>query len=160
MVANSDDDRLESLRSALEVAGRLAHTLNENELLMRLMNLFARMPEGDRETIVGVLEREVQTRVVSQAVADDLTKIALRPNPNARLYLRVIDPQGAADEPDMLAFLRALWSVHRSITTLDSAWRNMITMAIRQMDQDARDRLLEFNQAVRAMIDDANRAGA
>ncbi|MCW5889006.1 MAG: hypothetical protein KIT14_00490 [bacterium] len=50
------------------------------------------MPSGDRETIVTVLEREVERRLLIDRTHGALTgDRILGPNPNATLYLRVLD---------------------------------------------------------------------
>src|SRR5262249_42124986 len=115
-VAEGDEgSRVQVLRSLLTVARELVGGRQGNPQFVRLVNLFARMPEGDRDIILGALEREVQTRLLSQEVADTLTKIDLRPNPNARIYLRVVGPEDRSDDVEMLAFMRAAYSLQRGI---------------------------------------------
>jgi len=151
----ADRARLEVLTSLLDGARTMVRELQENPLLARLLDVFMRMPEGDREAIVGVLEREVKTRLLSRDIADDLTKIELHPNPNARLYVRAIGPEDKADEVETLAFLRAVYSVQRGIDALDPSWRAMVVVALRQMDPSARERIDAFNRAMRVLLDEA-----
>src|SRR5687767_3653447 len=113
----SDDgsETLDKLSSLLEAARAITRQMLDDTLSNRLLEAFTRMPEGDREVIVGAIEREVRTRLLSQDVADDLTQIALRPNPNARLYLRVVEPADRSDDVEMMAFMRAAYSVQRGV---------------------------------------------
>jgi len=152
-----EDDGFEAVKSLLEVAERLVCDLQNDPSLARLLTVFGRMPEEDREIIIGALEREVQTRLLSRAVADSLTKIALRPNPNARLYLRVVEPEDRSNEVEMMAFFRASYSLLRGIDSLDPQWRTMVVLAFRQMDPAERSRIDEFNRTVRILLDEAGR---
>jgi hypothetical protein len=124
-----EDDGFEAVKSLLDVAQRLVCDLQNDPSLARLLTVFGRMPEEDREIIIGAMEREVQTRLLSREVADSLTKIALRPNPNARLYLRVVEPEDRSNEVEMMAFFRASYSLLRGIDSLDPQWRTMVVLA-------------------------------
>jgi hypothetical protein len=83
-----DRDRLSALMSVLESARRLVDDL-ENPLLVRLVDVFMRMPEGDRDVLIGAIEREVRTRLVSprspNAHAGRATTQSERPSLPARL---------------------------------------------------------------------------
>ena len=82
------------LQALLSSASALLDDLASNEAAERLRRIFARMPEGDRETILQVLEREVEYRCFTRGTGDLATGYETRPNPNARLYLRILtDPQ-------------------------------------------------------------------
>jgi hypothetical protein len=152
------DDDLRELGALLEAARGLMHELRDDALFMRLLDVFARMPPGDREVVIGALEREVQTRCVSQDVADDLTQIALRPNPNAQIYLRVVEK--AEESPvDMLAFLRAAYNLQRGIDALDPRWRGMVLMALRQIDPAGRASVERFNRTITELLAEAERLG-
>jgi hypothetical protein len=157
----SDDgsETLDKLSSLLEAARAITRQMLDDTLSNRLLEAFTRMPEGDREVIVGAIEREVRTRLLSQDVADDLTQIALRPNPNARLYLRVVEPADRSDDVEMMAFMRAAYSVQRGIDALDPQWRAMVVMALRSMDPEARATIDRFNATIRDLLDDAARLG-
>jgi hypothetical protein len=155
VAADDEQNRLAALKTTLDAARGLVRNLQENELFGRLLDAFMRMPEADRATVIGALEREVQTRVLSQEVGDTLTKIALRPNPNARLYLRVVEPD-TEDAVETTAFLRAAYSVQRGIDALDPTWRAMIAAALRQMDPAARARIDQFNRAMRTVLDETD----
>jgi hypothetical protein len=55
-------DTLATLQDLLAAAARIANDLSQETLLPRLLDVFARMPAEDRETIVQILEREVDLR--------------------------------------------------------------------------------------------------
>jgi hypothetical protein len=130
----------------------MAQELLNDPLLERLLNLFERMPEGDRETVVGALEREVQTRILSQKVADSLTQVELRPNPNAQLYFRVIEPE-KQNQVEMVAFLRTANSLQRGIDSLDPHWRDLVRQALRHLDPAGLEKLDTFNRSMQEIID-------
>jgi hypothetical protein len=154
-VSDSGPDPIDVLRSLLDVAQDMVRRLQNDPLFARLMDVFTRMPAMDRETVVGVLEREVRTRLLAEEVADSWTQVALHPNPHARLYVRVIAQEDRSDDVEMLAFLRAAYSVQRGIDTLDPEWRRMVLLALRQMDPAARQKIDGFNRAMRALLDAA-----
>jgi hypothetical protein len=122
-------------------------------LLERLLEVFARMPERDRETIIGVLEHEVQTRLVSREVSDDFTQVELRPNPNAHLYFRVIEPQ-QENQIEMVAFLRTANSLQRGIDSLDPHWRDLVRQALRHVEPAALEKLNSFNRSMHEILDE------
>jgi hypothetical protein len=140
------------LRSLLTSASRMAQELLNDPLLERLLSIFEVMPEGDRETIVATLEREVQTRLLSREVADDLNQVELRPNPNAQLYFRVIEPE-QQNRVEMLAFLRTANSLQRGIDSLDPHWREFIRQGLRHLDPAALEKLNTFNRSMQEIID-------
>jgi hypothetical protein len=154
-----DEHQFDVLRSLLSSASRMVHELLNDPLLERYLDVFARMPAGDRETIVGALEHEVQTRLLSQEMADGFTQVELRPNPKAQLYLRVIAP-GQESQIEMVAFLRTLHTMQRGIDALDPHWRSLIGQALRHLDPEALEKLNSFNRAMQELLDEAARAAA
>jgi hypothetical protein len=160
VVEEPEGDSIDVLRSLLDAAHGVLRELEGNPLFARLVNLFARMPEGDRAIIIGALERELDTRLLSREVADSLTQIELRPNPNAKVYLRVVGPEDKSEEVEKLAFLRAAYSIQRGIDALDPHWRGMITEALRQMDPAARARIQDFNRAMQEILDEVSASPA
>jgi hypothetical protein len=141
------------LRSLLESAARTANELVDDPLLERLLEVFARMPEGDRETVIGALEREVQTRILSKKVADSLSQVELRANPNAQLYFRVIEPV-QENQVEMVAFLRTANALQRGVDALDPGWRNLVRQALSHMDPAGLDKLNTFNRSMQEILDD------
>ena len=150
------EHRFDVLKSLLSSASRMAHELVNDPLLERFLDVFARMPEGDREIILGALERDVQTRLLSQEVADDFTQVELRPNPKAQFYVRVITPEQES-RIEMVPFLRALHTMQRGIDELDPHWRDLIGQALRLLDAEALAKLDSFNRAMQELLDGAAR---
>jgi len=92
-VANeSSPVTLDALRTILTQAQGVARRLASDPLVGRLLEAFARIPEPDREVIVGILEREAAwCRIVEQTA--DTAGITVRPNPFASLYVQVVAPE-------------------------------------------------------------------
>lgn len=147
------EQRFDVLRSLLVSACHMAEELVHDPLLVRMLEVFARMPEGDRETIVTVLEHEVQTRLLSKDVADDFSQVELRPNPNAHLYFRVIEPE-QQKQIEMVAFLRTANSLQRGIDSLDPHWRDLVREALRHVEPAALEKLLTFNRSMKEILDE------
>jgi hypothetical protein len=97
------DDRgrtsLETLHALLATAREFAAQFTDDPMVERILAAFSRLPEPDRETILGVIERDATwCRVVEQTA--DTTGITVRPNPQASLYLHVLAPRTESpDEP-------------------------------------------------------------
>ncbi len=88
------------LKMVLERAHQLALALDDEPTLDRLLLAFSKLPASDRETIARVLERDATwCRIVEQTA--DTTGVTVRPNPQASLYLHVVESAGepAAYEP-------------------------------------------------------------
>jgi hypothetical protein len=151
------EQRFDVLKSLLSSAARMVQELENDPLLERLLDVFARMPEGDREILIAALERDVQTRLLSQEMADGFTRVDLRPNPRAQLYLRVISPEQETQEIEMVPFLRALYVMQRGIDALDPHWRGLIGQALRQLEAEALEKLTTFNRAMQELLDEAAR---
>src|SRR5262245_42776307 len=86
-------EAIATLGAMLESASTIANDLAAGGLFDRLQQVFTRMPAEDREAILRVLEREVELRCFSRGTGDTATGYETRPNPNARLYLRVLTDQ-------------------------------------------------------------------
>jgi hypothetical protein len=154
----SHDEDLRQLGALLEVARHITHELADDPLFARLLDVFQRMPAGDREIVIGALDREVHTRTLSQKVADDLTQIELRPNPHAKIYLRVVE-RAEQNPVEMLAFLRAANSIQRGIDALDPGWKAMVLTALRQLDPAGRASVKRFNDTITELVAEAERLG-
>jgi hypothetical protein len=148
------EQRFDVLKSLLSSAASMLQELVNNPLLERYLDVFARMPEGDREPLVGALEHEVQTRLLSQEVAQDFTQVELRPNPKAQFYLRVITPEQEA-KVEMVPLLRAMYTMATGIDELDPHWLGLIGQALRQLDAGALEKLVSFNRAMQGLMDEA-----
>ena len=66
MADRDDDTALGQLVDVLEVARSLVRDLTQDPLLARYLSAYRAMPDGDRETIIGVLEREITGRHLSR----------------------------------------------------------------------------------------------
>ena len=153
------EQRFDVLKSLLSSATRMVQELVTDPLLERYLDVFARMPEGDREILIGALEHEVQTRLLSKEVAGDFTQVELRPNPKAQFYVRVITP-GQEAQIEMLPFLRALYNMQRGIDELDPHWRSLIGQAFRLLDPEALAKINSFNRSMQELLDEAAREKA
>jgi hypothetical protein len=84
------DTPFASLLHLLRAASDLVQRAATDPQLTRMLRIFDRIPDGDREILLDVLEREVEMRRVVGDAPPTLTGLELlRPNPNARLYMRV-----------------------------------------------------------------------
>src|SRR5262245_10289374 len=87
---------LDALQAILVSAHELAAQLTADPLLERILRVFAKFPEPDREPVLRVLERDATwCRIVEQTA--DTTGITVRPNPHASLYVHVL--HSAAETP-------------------------------------------------------------
>src|SRR5437773_4358822 len=158
--------QLEALRTLLDSASRLLGELTDDPLLARWTTVFAQIPAPDREAIVAILEREMQARATAGA-AGDLTGLSLRPNPNARLYTRVLtdDPRPNPERAVRQA-LRAIQVTHDAVAPMDSEWKAIARNALGQasaaeranMERFARD-LLGLIRECRGRLDSPGRRG-
>ncbi len=91
---NPDDPLLSLLDAAKDFAARIA----EQPMIERILRAFARLPEADREPILGIIERDATwCRIVEQTA--ETTGITVRPNTKASFYLHVLDPVDDPLEP-------------------------------------------------------------
>src|SRR5262249_52033858 len=63
----------------------------------RLLQAFMSLPPDEREIVASVLERGAAWRRIAETAAG-MTGVQLRANPNARLFLRVLEPHDPAAE--------------------------------------------------------------
>jgi hypothetical protein len=117
----------------LKGATALASQLADNDEVERLLRVFARMPERDRATILEVLEREVEYRCFTRGTGDVATGYDTRPNPNARLYLRVVteaQPPPLMDHDELVvANHRGLRVLRYVLGPLHDVWRTAMADA-------------------------------
>ena len=98
MADDSDETRLDALRAILTSAHELAARLAADPQIERVLQVFAKIPEPDREVVLQVLERDATwCRIVEQTA--DTTGITVRPNPHASLYVHVFDTGDVPSEP-------------------------------------------------------------
>lgn len=147
-------DQLEALRALIDTAGGVLRLLTADPLLGRLIAAFERVPAEDRETIVKVLEHEVGMRLLATGQGDVLTGRSLVPNPNARLYMRVVEgripPRALNRDQIMRATLRAGHVIRLTHEMPERDWQGTVLEAIRSMDPEDRAAIVEH---YRSMLD-------
>ena len=140
------------LGGALDLATQLA-----DPLLERLVAVFRRLPEDDREIIVGIIEREAGSRQMGDATAGT-TGMALRLNPHARLYVRVIAPEPPVEQDKIIiASARAIRMLNKVIGPIQERWRVAMLETFRGLDPDERAAVVRFNRDMLAMIEEVER---
>lgn len=91
MASDNPGSQLDALRLMLTSANDLTSGLLKDPLVPRILRAFARLPEPDREPVLRIIERDATwCRIAEQAV--ETTGITVRPNPQASLYVHVLDP--------------------------------------------------------------------
>lgn len=132
-------DRLAALDGLLAAADRFVNEIRDDPDFVRLVDLFRRMPAADRGIILGMLEREVNHRVVNAKMAS-MTGFSLTPDPNARIYLRVYSSATSSvsgrDRDDMMiASLRSLKAMPQVLDpNVHDEWRAAAREAGEQLD--------------------------
>jgi hypothetical protein len=137
------------LGAALELATKMA-----DPLLERLVTAFRRLPEEDREIVVGIIEREAESRQMGDATAG-ATGMALRPNPGARLYVRVIAPEPTVEQDKIIiASARAIRMLNKVIGPIQERWRMAMLETFRGLAPEERAAVVRFNRDMLAMIEE------
>jgi hypothetical protein len=153
-------DRLETLRALVQAAGRVATTLQGDGHFARLAHVFTRMPPEDREVVLSVLEREVELRALSrERRTASLTGFDVtRPNPAARLYVRVCEAEQEAPymsrQELMLAVLRSARGMHATFV-LDphGEWQDAFLDALRLLTAEERATVRWTNAQMLTLVD-------
>jgi len=162
---SSPSDTLSTLQNVVASAAHIAQELTRDPLLARLVDVFARMPAEDRATIIGILEREVDMVVLARSSpSGPLSGINLtRPNPNARLYLRVTEkepPEYAGAEEIAQAVMRAARAMHRGLARSERErpnWETAIVEGLRRASADERAAVRAVHAHMLALVDEADR---
>ena len=160
-------DTITTLQHVLASAARIAQDLASDSLLPRLLDLFNRTPREDRETLVNVLEREVDLRnLTRESPSGPLSGVQVtRPNPNARLYFRVADNETVpfvSPEEIVQAVIRAARVVHRASqrgVDLEQIWNRAMVEGLRLISVDERAVLRWYHTRVITILDEAERDG-
>ena len=161
------DDRgrtsLDTLHALLARAREFAEQSADDPMVERILAAFARLPEPDRETILGIIERDATwCRVVEQTA--DTTGITVRPNPRASLYVHVLEPRTQpSDEPtrrdvDVIRFGIEQF-VHMLPLFFQEGVHSQWTVAARELitgaDPELREYAVRLCQEVLALLADA-----
>jgi len=165
-------DRPGVLRETLRAARNLLGRITRDPLLLRLLDVYSRTPSEDREVLVGVLEREVSLRAMSAANARKTSngvKLGInvtRINPNARLYVRVLEPGPAppyvSREEMMQVTLRMGRATYLTLSTTEheSDWRAGIRDGLTRLPPHELAALDWVNRQMRELIDEATSSRA
>jgi len=161
LMATGPSDPLSTLQHVLASAAQIAHDLAGDALMPRVLDVFARMPEEDRETILMVLEREVDLRNMSLAAPSgplagpSLTK----PNPNARIYLRVTDNDpGPYVTPEEIvqAVMRAARVMYRALERrpdVSRIWEPSMIRGLEAIGPAEREAIRWFHRRILELLD-------
>jgi hypothetical protein len=154
----ADGGMLPTLAALLQNAAERVDDLLGEPLLMRLLAIFAKIPADEREILVVLLEREVQAKLLTDATAGSMTGLTLRPNPNARLYVRVVDPEPAQEnEKIILASMRAMRLVSQVVAPIRDRWKAATLESLQRIDPSERDAVAAFCRDVLVLVDEAER---
>jgi hypothetical protein len=164
-MAHGPADPLATLQNVLASAAQIAQDLASDAIMPRVLDVFARMPSEDRETIVAVLEREVDLRNLGRAApSPPLSGVSLtRPNPNARIYLRVTDsepPPYVTPEEIAQAVMRAARVMHRALSRnprLADDWEPAMVRALALIEPAERESVRWYHRRILALLDAAER---
>jgi hypothetical protein len=154
---------LETLQALLRAASRTASGLAslQEPLLLRWNRLFARMPAVDREVVLRALEHEVDLRVLTLARDAVVGIEQLRPNPKARVYIRVMG--GRDDLPDltrdeiMRATLRGARIMATALAPSPDVFEQATLDAFRALSPAERTAIGEHNRQMLALLERAER---
>jgi hypothetical protein len=88
-----------------------------------------------------------------------MTGLSLRPNPHARLYVRVVDPEPAAeDEKIILASTRAMRLVGQVVGPMRDRWQRATLETLRRLDANERAAVVTFCRDVLDLVAEAEPA--
>ncbi len=155
--------RLETLDTLLRTALGILADLDVDPFFQRLVTVFSRMPEGDREPVLTALEREVELRVLAEATDGAITGCALTPNPNARLYFRVFehDPEsipGITYDEFVQGAIVSTRVVHRLSPGDAVTWNEATREAMLAVSPEERASLARLHHHMLALIAEADAA--
>ena len=160
------------LRETLRAALNLLRKVTRDPLLLRLLDVYSRTPAEDREVLVGVLEREVGLRTMSTANAHatnggtNLGISVARLNPNARLYVRVLQPSPTARYVSRAEMMQATLRVARatyltlSTTEHESDWQFGVRDGLARLSPHELAAVDWVNRHMRELIDEATSSAA
>ncbi len=61
------------------------------------------------------------------------------------------------NQVEMVAFLRAVYTLQRGVDSLDPSWRDLVRQALCQMDAGSRQKIDDFNRSMREVLDQCTR---
>jgi hypothetical protein len=151
-------EELETLKAMLSAAVKVVSQYVEQSshpLRVRWNRVFDRMPSEDRETVLAAVEREVDLRVKTAGGGEPILGLSgLRPNPGARLYLRVFDgdlPNLDRDEI-MLSTLRAARMMFGPDAPPSDVFGEAVHAAFRALSREERAALARQNRCMLQLL--------
>jgi hypothetical protein len=154
--------QLEALRALIETAQALASEITDDATVGRLLRAFLTLPPEDRDIVACVVERGAAWHHIAEGTAE-LTGIRLRANPNARLFLRLVEPHDGTgdleDEPPeiLLGALRIMRQVPLLLRPeLACLWRPAALHAFDMLEPTEREACVRFAQQLLALLGEVN----
>jgi hypothetical protein len=120
-------DALTSLSALLRTALELTTQLRQDSHLPRLLSVFARLPTGDRRSLIEKLESEVHARQRSMETGDGLVGA---PNPLASLYVRIYENDKRPPDVTRDRMLRSTIQTSAFLLALPDAVRGEVERAL------------------------------
>ena len=148
---SSDADALTDLCTLLSSARLLAREYLDEPLRRRLLAVFDRVPEEDRDAIVGVLEREVTARLAAYGPNTSRTGVRTHVNAHAQLYLRSFD-QMPKDGENTPQYERIVQASLRNVAYMQIALAPEMHEVWRAATVDAYGRLDDAQRAAAAAM--------
>jgi hypothetical protein len=157
--------RLDTLRTVLNAAHELAAELAREPVLDRALRAVMALPASDRETVVGVLERDATWCGIVRETAST-TGITVRPNPHASLYVHVVDqrtpPEPLARDAEVIGlgiarFVRYLPLLFQE--GVHAQWLPAAREFVRSSDPELRAFAARLAREVLALIAEAEEEG-
>jgi hypothetical protein len=144
VAAIDDSAQLTALSQLLKTARDLVAELADDANTAKLMQAFARLDPQERAVIATAFERGVTWRKVNESLAP-INRVHLKPNPNARFFVRVVDPptETGALPPDpdelLVGTVRILRHAHRMATPEAIAvWEPALRAALDLLEPEER----------------------
>jgi hypothetical protein len=120
---------VEALHSMIETASKMVERLADDPLLARFLAVFARMPQQDREPILGIIEREVDARLLTDATAETMS-----------------------GSETVMASVRAMRMFGRTVGPASDVWAENMRAALQELDPDELDTMGQFVDMLAAEI--------
>lgn len=158
--SDKPSEKLDVLRTLLESAARIAGELTSgtDPPVAQLGRIIRKAPPGDLEVLLGVFEREIDAKINADLTCDAMTGLSLRPNPNARLYTRVIDPEPAFERQEVvLAAVRAMRGIHNAVEPKFLDWQAVVQEALRSTTPPERESIEQFCRTMLSFLEQIER---
>jgi hypothetical protein len=155
-------EKLEVLRTLLESASRIAVELasGADPVVGQLCRIVRKAHPDDLNVLLAVLEREIDAKADADLTAGAMTGLTLRPNPNARLYTRVIEREPSFDRHEVvLAAVRAVRGIHHAAAEKSLDWQSVAQEALRASTPAERESVAKFCRVMLAFIESIDRGG-